>query len=95
MNQMYESLGISTQVYEYGQNILKNLKERFDAIDQVAEYNQAKVLRALQKNRISASCFAATTGYGYDDIGREKLEQVSENWSLKTVWGVGYKFEVL
>jgi len=76
MNQMYEALGISSQVYEFGQAVLDRLKERFETIDQVAEYNQAKVLKAMQKNRISASCFAATTGYGYDDIGREKLEQV-------------------
>jgi len=76
MLHMYNTLGISAPVYEYGQDILRSLRERFDAIDQVAEYNQAKVLHAMQKNKISAACFAATTGYGYDDVGREKLEQV-------------------
>jgi len=76
MKSMYEQLGISAQVYEFGEKILNDLRQRFADIDQMAEYNQAKVLHALQKNRISASCFAATTGYGYDDIGREKLEQV-------------------
>ena len=76
MQSMYSSLGISAQVYEYGEEIIRSLRERFDAIDQIAEYNQAKVLRAMQENKISASCFAATTGYGYDDMGREKLEKV-------------------
>ena len=76
MKNMYATLGISPQVYDFGEQILSQLRERFDAIDQVAEYNQAKVLHAMQENRISASCFAATTGYGYDDIGREKLEKV-------------------
>ena len=76
MQSMYNTLGISGPVYQYGEDILRNLRERFDAIDQVAEYNQAKVLHAMQKNNISASCFAATTGYGYDDMGREKLEKV-------------------
>ena len=76
MNELYASLGLSAPVYDFGEQILAALKSRFEAIDQTAEYNQAKVLYAMQKNRISASCFAATTGYGYDDIGREKLEQV-------------------
>ena len=76
MNELYASLGLSAPVYDFGEQILAALKPRFEAIDQTAEYTQAKVLYAMQKNRISASCFAATTGYGYDDIGREKLEQV-------------------
>ena len=76
MKDMYASLGLSAPVYDFGEQILENLKPRFEAIDKIAEYNQAKVLKAMQKNRVSASCFAATTGYGYDDIGREKLEQV-------------------
>ncbi len=76
MQNMYNTLGISAQVYEYGEEIIRSLRDRFDTIDQIAEYNQAKVLRAMQENNISASCFAATTGYGYDDIGREKLEKV-------------------
>ncbi len=76
MQKMYESVGIASQVYEFGEKILESLRPRFDAIDQVAEYNQLKVLQAMQKNKISAACFAATTGYGYDDVGRERLEQV-------------------
>lgn len=74
--ELYETLGISPGVYAYGEKTLEKLKERFAEIDRVAEYNQAKVLSAMRKNRISASCFAATTGYGYDDVGRDKLEQV-------------------
>ena len=76
MQKMYESVGIASQVYEFGENILESLRPRFDAIDRVAEHNQLKVLQAMQKNKISAACFAATTGYGYDDVGRERLEQV-------------------
>ena len=74
--QMYESLGLSRAVYEYGEQVLASLESRFAAVDQVAEYNQAKVIRAMQENRVDATCFAATTGYGYDDVGRERLEKV-------------------
>ncbi|MGM9556980.1 MAG: methionine gamma-lyase family protein, partial [Oscillospiraceae bacterium] len=74
--QMYESLGLSKAVYEYGEQVLASLTERFAQVDRVAEYNQAKVIRAMQENRVDATCFAATTGYGYDDVGRERLEKV-------------------
>ena len=74
--QLYNGLGISPAVYNYGQAALERLKDRFDAIDQIAEYNQAKVLSAMQKNRVSVACFAPSTGYGYDDIGRDNLERV-------------------
>ena len=73
---LYSEMGISPAVYEYGEKTLKKIKDRFAAIDRVAEYNQAKVLRAFHKNRVAATCFAATTGYGYNDEGRDKLEQV-------------------
>ena len=73
---MYESLGISEKVYSFGERILEELKPRFDGIDKVAEYNQAKVIRAMQENKVNAGCFAATTGYGYDDVGRDNLEKV-------------------
>ena len=73
---MYASLGVSREVYEFGQSVLDSLKARFEGIDAVAEYNQAKVIRAMQENRVDATCFAATTGYGYDDLGRDKLERV-------------------
>ncbi len=76
LTELYLSMGISPAVYEYGEKALDLLKDRFDAIDKIAEYNQAKVLSAMQKNRVSAACFAATTGYGYDDVGRDNLEKV-------------------
>jgi len=73
---MYQQLGVSRAVYEFGEAVLRDLRERFDAIDQTAEYNQGKVLSAMQNNRVNATHFAATTGYGYDDIGRDNLEKV-------------------
>lgn len=73
---LYNRMGISPAVYEYGEKALDKLTERFAEIDQIAEYNQAKVIAAMQKNRVSAACFAATTGYGYDDVGRDNLERV-------------------
>ena len=76
LENMYAALGVSPAVYAYGEDILKQLRPRFEAVDAVAEYNQAKVLAAMQKNRVSAQCFAATTGYGYDDVGRDTLEKV-------------------
>ena len=76
LSEMYNTLGISPAVYAYGEKTLTTLQDRFAKIDQIAEYNQAKVLSAMQKNRVSAACFAATTGYGYDDVGRDNLEKV-------------------
>ena len=73
---MYEKMGISKAVYEYGERAIARLQERFAAIDMIAEHNQNKVLHAMQKNHVSAACFAATNGYGYDDMGRDKMEQV-------------------
>ena len=73
---LYSEMGISPAVYQYGENALKALDARFREIDKIAEYNQAKVLSAMRKNRVSAACFAATTGYGYDDMGRDSLERV-------------------
>ena len=72
----YEQMGISRKVYALGEKTLASLADRFAEIDKIAEYNQAKVLSAMQKNRVSATCFAATTGYGYDDVGRDSLEKV-------------------
>ena len=74
--EFYAQMGISPAVYQYGEKTLNNLKSRFEEIDRIAEYNQAKVLCAMQKNKVSAACFAATTGYGYDDVGRDNLERV-------------------
>ena len=76
LEELYQQMGISPAVYNYGEKVIASLRERFDAIDQIAEHNQAKVVAAMQKNRVSAACFAATTGYGYDDLGRDTLERV-------------------
>lgn len=74
--QMYQSLGIDAPVQELCQEILDSLVERFNEVDAVLEYNQMKILRAMQKNRVSEIHFAASTGYGYNDIGRDALEAV-------------------
>ena len=73
---MYAQLGISDKVYRYGEEVLDALRKRFENIDRVAEYNQGKVIAAMQKNRVNAACFAGTTGYGYNDTGRDTLERV-------------------
>ena len=75
-NTIYEKFGISNQVLELSDSIISTLRERFDKIDEIAEINAAKVLSAFQQNRVSAACFAGTTGYGHDDIGRDTLEKV-------------------
>ncbi len=75
-SEIYEQLGISKKAYEFGEQILKGLEERFKRIDENAEYNQLKVLKAMQENKVSEACLLGTTGYGYNDIGREKLEAV-------------------
>ncbi len=74
--ELYAGMGIRPAVYQYGENILAKLSGRFADIDRVAEYNQVKVLCAMQKNKVSAACFATSTGYGYDDMGRDTLERV-------------------
>ncbi len=73
---IYEALGISEKTYNFGEEILRSLEERFKRIDENAEYNQLKVLKAMQDNKVSEACLLGTTGYGYNDIGREKLEAV-------------------
>ncbi|MDE6675199.1 MAG: methionine gamma-lyase family protein [Acetatifactor sp.] len=73
---MYKSLGISREVYEYGETVIEGLRERFDGIDAVAEYNQLKVLKGMQENQVSEACLLGTTGYGYNDLGRDTLEKV-------------------
>ena len=72
---MYEKLGISKEVYEFGQTIEAGLKERFSQMDEVAEYNQLKVLHAMQENKVSEGCFNYASGYGYNDMGRDTLER--------------------
>ena len=76
MKEMYEQLGISSEVYDFGAQIEASLKERFQKFDEVAEYNQMKVLLAMQKNKVNADCFQSSSGYGYDDFGRDTLEKV-------------------
>lgn len=73
---MFLELGISKKVLKFSEGILSDLSERFKEIDSVAESNQMKVIKAMQKNRVSAACFAGTTGYGHDDLGRDTLEKV-------------------
>lgn len=76
LEKMYGDLGISKEVLEYGARIEAALEDRFTEIDGNAEYNQLKVIAAMQKNRVSDIHFSGTTGYGYNDLGRETLEQV-------------------
>ena len=73
---MYLSLGVSDRVLQFGEAVLDELKPRFAEIEQIAELNQVKVIAAMQENRVNATHFAASTGYGYDDMGREVLEKV-------------------
>ena len=76
MREMYRNLGISDKIYDYSNDILEGLQERFDNIDKNAEYNQLKVINAMQKNRVAEMHLSGTTGYGYNDSGRDTLEQV-------------------
>lgn len=78
-NEMYNELGIAKETLSFGEAILSQLKERFDSIDAVAEYNQLKVIKAMQEARVSEACLLGTTGYGYNDLGRDTLETVYAN----------------
>lgn len=75
----YKEFGITENVFKYCESVLDALEERFKAIDKTAEYNQLKVLKAMQDARVSVECFNSSTGYGYGDIGRDKLEEVYRN----------------
>ena len=74
--EMYASLGISEKVYAFGSRVEKELTGRFAEIDDRAEYNQLKVIKAMQENNVSEACLSGTTGYGYNDFGRDTLEEV-------------------
>lgn len=76
IRKMYASLGISAETYEYGNQILEKLNSRFWEIDEIAEYNQLKVVKAMQECQVSEACLLGTTGYGYNDLGRDTLEAV-------------------
>lgn len=73
---IYEQNGISKEVYRFGERILKDIEARFKKIDETAEINQLKVLSAMQECRVSEACLYSSTGYGYNDIGRDTLEEV-------------------
>lgn len=73
---IYKQMGIDEQVYRFGEEIWNSLEKRFREIDVISEYNQLKVIQAMQKNRVSEACLSGTTGYGYNDLGRETLEAV-------------------
>lgn len=74
--EMYLQMGISREVYRFGEGIWESLSERFAQIDDVSQYNQMKVIAAMQKNKVSEACLTGTTGYGYNDLGRDTLEKV-------------------
>lgn len=76
LTEQYKQFGISTAVYTYGEEILATLQERFRQIDEIAEYNQLKVIHAMQECNVSEACLLGTTGYGYNDLGRDTLEKV-------------------
>ncbi|MDD6233410.1 MAG: methionine gamma-lyase family protein, partial [Frisingicoccus sp.] len=76
MKEMYRSAGIMPEVYDFCKEIENTLEDRFKTIDETAEYNQMKVLMAMQKNNVSEACFQPSSGYGYDDLGRDTLEKV-------------------
>lgn len=76
MKEMYQRLGIGEKVLDFGQKQERKLKERFEEIDRVAEYNQLKVIKAMQSKKVSAECFMGSSGYGYNDLGRDTLEEV-------------------
>lgn len=74
--EMYWQMGIEKEIFQFGENIWDSLKDRFEEIDAISEYNQLKVIKAMQKNKVSEACLLGTTGYGYNDLGRDTLEAV-------------------
>lgn len=76
LKEMYACMGIGREVYEYGEAVLEKLDTRFRKIDEIAEYNQLKVVKAMQACQVSEACLLGTTGYGYNDLGRDTLEEV-------------------
>lgn len=76
IQKLYHDMGISGAVYRFGEQVSDSLQDRFQEIDNMAEYNQLKVVCAMQKNKVSEACLLGTTGYGYNDLGRDTLEAV-------------------
>ena len=74
--EMYEQMGITGPAFVYGSKVLDSLKERFEKIDAMAELNSLKVLHAMQEAKVSEAHLSGTTGYGYNDTGREVIEEV-------------------
>ena len=77
IQKQYERMGINSDVLNISDEIINDLSQRFQKIDKIAEYNQLKVVSAFQKNKVAEEHFNTTTGYGYNDIGRDTLEKVS------------------
>ena len=76
MREMYKNMGICDEVYDYCDNIIKSLHDRFEEIDKNAEYNQMKVIKAMQDEKVAEMHLSGTTGYGYNDDGRDTLEKI-------------------
>ncbi len=76
LKKYYLELGINEKVYDYCNKIEAGLKERFDKIDKIAEQNQIKVIKAMQDTNLSEAHLNGTTGYGYNDSGREAVEEI-------------------
>ncbi len=76
MREMYRNMGICDEVYDYCDKIIKSLRDRFEEIDKNAEYNQMKVIKAMQDNKVAEMHLSGTSGYGYNDDGRDTLEKV-------------------
>ena len=71
-----EYYGLDDETFELSNEVMEDIKEQFDKIKEIREYNQYKVLRAMQRANLSDNHFNWTTGYGYNDIGREKIEEI-------------------
>ncbi len=68
--------GLDDEIFNLSQEVMEDIKDKFEEIKKVREYNQYKVLRAMQKAHLSDNHFNWTTGYGYNDVGREKIEEI-------------------
>lgn len=73
---IYKDFGISDKLYELSKDAESKVKKYFERIEKISEINQLKVIKAMQESGISQECMSGTTGYGYNDIGRDKLEEV-------------------
>lgn len=73
---LHNNFGLSSKVIEFCKDIEKEIKVYFNQVDKIAEYNQLKILHAMQKNNLSDIHFAATNGYGYNDLGRDTVENI-------------------